>query len=85
MHSPEIGPTLVRLFYNNFMMTLSTDLVQLFYTQQQRDNQAVMITSFKINFNHFLDEVILKGRIFFPDFGGRVRTAVSHTHIQAPN
>ncbi len=85
MHSPEIGPILVRLFYNNFMMTLSTDLVQLFYTHQQRDNQAVMITSFKINFNHFLDEVISKGWIFFPDSGGRVRTAVSHTHIQVPN
>ncbi len=60
VHSPEIGPTLVRLFYNNFMITLSTDLVQQFYTHQQVcDNQAVMITSFKQNFNHFLDEVIL--------------------------
>jgi hypothetical protein len=34
----------------------------------------------KKNFNHFLDEVISKGQIFFLDSGGRVRTAVSHTH-----
>jgi hypothetical protein len=60
VHSPEIGPTLVRLCYNNLMITLSTDLVQQFYTHQQvRDNQAVMITSFKKN--HFLDEVISNG------------------------
>jgi hypothetical protein len=44
------------------MITLSTDLVQQFYTHQQgHDNQAVMTTSLKINFNHFLDEVISKG------------------------
>jgi hypothetical protein len=43
------------------MITLATDLVQQFYTHQQvRDNQAVMITSLKINFNHFLVEVISK-------------------------
>jgi hypothetical protein len=66
------------------MITLSTDLVQQFYTHQQvRDNQAVMITSFKKNFNHFLDEVIPKGRIFFLVSGGRVRTADSYTHTQA--
>jgi predicted methyltransferase len=66
------------------MITLSTDLVQQFYTHQQvRDNQAVIITSFKKNFNHFLDEVISKGRIFFLVSGGRVRTADSHTHTQA--
>jgi hypothetical protein len=61
LHSLEIGPTLVRLFYDNFMITLSTDLVQQFYTHEQvRDNQAVMITSLKINFKHFLNEVISK-------------------------
>jgi hypothetical protein len=32
------------------------------------------------NVNHFLDEVISKGRIIFLDSGRRVRTAVSHTH-----
>ncbi len=62
MHSLEMGLTLVQLFKNNFMITLSTDLVQQFYTHQQvRDNQAVMITSLKKKqkkFNHFLDEVI---------------------------
>jgi hypothetical protein len=47
------------------MITLAADLVQQFYTHQQvRDNQAVMITSFKKNVNHFLDEFISKGRIF---------------------
>jgi hypothetical protein len=47
------------------MITLSTDLVQPFYTYQQvHDNQAVMITSLKINFNNFLDEVISKGYFF---------------------
>ncbi len=30
-HSPEIGATLVRLFYDNIMITLATDLVQKFY------------------------------------------------------
>jgi hypothetical protein len=41
------------------MITLATDLEQQFYTHQQVcDNQAVMITSLKKNFNHFLDEVI---------------------------
>jgi hypothetical protein len=35
------------------------------------------------NVNHFLDEVISKRRIIFLDSGGRVRTAVSHTHTQA--
>jgi hypothetical protein len=80
-HSPEIGPTLVRLFYDNIMITLATDLVQHFYTHQQvRDNQAVMITSLKKDLNHFLDEVISKGRIFFLDSGEWVRKAVSHTH-----
>ncbi len=39
-----------------------------------------MIISKNKNFNHFLDEVISKGQIFFLDSGGRVRTAVSHTH-----
>jgi hypothetical protein len=34
----------------------------------------------KKNFNHFLDEVISKGQIFFLDSGRRVRTAASHTH-----
>jgi hypothetical protein len=62
VHSLEMGLTLVQLFKNNFMITLSTDLVQQFYTHQQvRDNQAVMITSLKKKqkkFNHFLDEVI---------------------------
>jgi hypothetical protein len=44
------------------MITLSTDLVQQFYTHQQvLDNQAVMITKIKLNLNHFLDEVISKG------------------------
>jgi hypothetical protein len=44
------------------MITLSADLVQQFYTHKQvRDNQAVMITSLKLNFSHFLDEVISKG------------------------
>jgi hypothetical protein len=48
------------------MITLATDLVHQFYTHQQvRDNQAVMITSLKKNFNHFLDEFISKGQIFF--------------------
>jgi hypothetical protein len=48
------------------MITLSTDLVQKFYTHQQvRDNQAAMITSFKKHFNHFLDEVISKAEFFF--------------------
>ncbi len=62
LHSPEIGLTLVRLCYNNLMITLSTDLVQQFYTHQQvRDNQAVMITLLKKNCNHFLDEVISNG------------------------
>ena len=66
------------------MITLSTDLLQQFYTHEQiHDNQAVMITSFKKNFNHFLDEVISKGRIFFLDSGRRVRTAGSHIHTQA--
>jgi hypothetical protein len=31
-HSPEICATLVRLFYDNIMITLATDLVQKFYT-----------------------------------------------------
>jgi hypothetical protein len=31
-HSPEIGATLVQLFYDNIMITLATDLVQKFYT-----------------------------------------------------
>jgi hypothetical protein len=44
------------------MITLSTDLVQQFYTHQQvRDNQAVLIPSLKKNVNHFLDDVISKG------------------------
>ncbi len=47
-HSPEIGQTLVRLFYDNIMINLATDLVQQFYTHQQVcDNQAVMIISLK--------------------------------------
>jgi hypothetical protein len=55
------------------MITLATGLVQQFYTHQQvSDNQAVMITSLKNNFNHFLDEVISTGQIF-----------VSHIHTQA--
>jgi hypothetical protein len=29
-HSPEIGMTLVWLFYDNIMITLATDLVQKF-------------------------------------------------------
>jgi hypothetical protein len=41
---------------------------------------VVLIISKTKNFNHFLDEVISKGQIFFLDSGGRVRTAVSHTH-----
>ncbi len=32
IHSPEISATLVRLFYDNIMITLATDLVQKFYT-----------------------------------------------------
>jgi hypothetical protein len=48
VHNPEIGTTLMQLFKNKFMITLSTDLLQQFYTHQQvRNNQAVMITSFK--------------------------------------
>jgi hypothetical protein len=67
------------------MITLSTDLVQQFYTHQQvRDNQAVMITSFQKFFNHFLDKVISKGRKNFLVSGGRVRTAASHTHTHRP-
>jgi hypothetical protein len=31
VHSPEIGVTLVRLFYDNIMITLATDLVHKFY------------------------------------------------------
>jgi hypothetical protein len=31
-HSPEIGTALVRLFNDNIMITLATDLVQQFYT-----------------------------------------------------
>jgi hypothetical protein len=31
-HSPEISATLVRLFYDNIMITLATDLVQKFNT-----------------------------------------------------
>jgi hypothetical protein len=55
------------------MITLAKDLVQQFYTHQQVcDNQAVLIISLKKNFNHFLDEVISKGRIFFLDSGGQV-------------
>jgi hypothetical protein len=47
-HIPEIGLTLVGLFYDNIIITLATGLVQHFYTHEQvRDNQAVMITSFK--------------------------------------
>jgi hypothetical protein len=70
----------VQLFYDNIMINLATGLVQQFYTHQQvHDNQAVMTTSLK-KINHFLDEVISKGQIFFLDSGGRVRTAVSHTH-----
>jgi hypothetical protein len=37
-----------------------------------------MITSFKKNFNHFLDEIISKGKIL--DSGGQVRTSISLTH-----
>jgi hypothetical protein len=63
------------------MITLATDLVQKFYTHWWiRDNQAVLIISLKKNFNHFLDEVISKGRIFFLDSGGRVGTAAFQTH-----
>jgi hypothetical protein len=63
------------------MITLATDLVQQFYTHQQIcDNQAILIKSFlKISIT-FLDKVISKRQIFFLDFGGQVRTAVSHTH-----
>jgi hypothetical protein len=66
VHSPEIDPTLAQLFYkklhDNFVYRPCTAV----YTHQQiRDYQAVMITSFKKNFDHFLDEVISKGRIFF--------------------
>ncbi len=50
-HSPEIGATLVRLFYDNIMITLATDLVQKFSTYWQiRDNQAVLIISTKQKF-----------------------------------
>ncbi len=43
-HSPEIGATLVWLFYDNIMITLATDLVQKFYMYWKiRDNQAVLI------------------------------------------
>jgi hypothetical protein len=63
------------------MITLPTDLVQQFYTHQQvRDNQAVMITSLKINFNNFLDEVISKGWIFFSGLWRTGKNAVCHTH-----
>ncbi len=67
------------------MITLATDLVQKVQTYWQiRDNQAVLIISKKKKFNHFLDEVISKGLIFFLDSGGRVRTAASHTHTHRP-
>jgi hypothetical protein len=63
------------------MITLATDVVQQFYTHQQVcDNPAVLIISLTKNFNHFLDEDISKGQIFFLDSGGQVRTAVAHTH-----
>jgi hypothetical protein len=43
---------------------------------------VVLIISKTKNFNHFLDEFISKGRIFFLDSGGRVRTAHTHTGLK---
>ncbi len=44
VHSPEIGATLVRLFYNNIMITSATDIAQQFYTYWQiQDNKALLV------------------------------------------
>jgi uncharacterized protein YggL (DUF469 family) len=61
------------------MITLATDLVQQFYTHQQIcDNQVVQIISKNKLLNHFLDEIISKGKFFF--YGGGIKTTVSYTH-----
>jgi hypothetical protein len=63
------------------MITLYTGLVQQFYTHQQvRGNQAVMITSLKINFNNFLDEVISKAEFFSGLCQTGKNGCLSHTH-----